>query len=183
MIFDNELFHYGTPRHSGRYPYGSGDNPYQHASGFLARIDELRAEGKTEAQIANEMGMSTTQLRARKSIANSERIAAEQAQALRLKDKGYNNTEIARIMGTTESTIRNRLNPALQERASRIQNTADILKDQVESKTYLDIGKGVEHQLGISETQLKTAVAMLEEQGYKKHYLKVEQATLEIILM
>ena len=177
MIFDNELFHYGTPRHSGRYPYGSGDNPYQHASGFLARIDELRAEGKTEAQIANEMGMSTTQLRARKSIANSERIAAEQAQALRLKDKGYNNTEIARIMGTTESTIRNRLNPALQERASRIQNTADILKDQVESKTYLDIGKGVEHQLGISETQLKTAVAMLEEQGYKKHYLKVEQAT------
>lgn len=25
------LQHYGTPRHSGRYPYGSGKNPYQHA--------------------------------------------------------------------------------------------------------------------------------------------------------
>ena len=26
---DNELYHYGTPRHSGRYPYGSGARPYQ----------------------------------------------------------------------------------------------------------------------------------------------------------
>lgn len=24
-----ELFHFGTPRHSGRYPWGSGDRPYQ----------------------------------------------------------------------------------------------------------------------------------------------------------
>ena len=185
MIFDNELFHYGTPQlysgdphGSGRYREGSGKHPNPaNATGFLNRIDELRAEGLTEAQIAERMGLSTTQLRAKKSIANAERIAAEQAQAIRLKDKVYSNTEIARIMGTTESTIRNRLNPTLQERANRISTTADILKDQVEQKKYLDIGKGVEHQLGIPETQLKTAVAMLEEQGYKKHYLKVEQAT------
>lgn len=25
----DELEHYGTPRHSGRYPWGSGENPYQ----------------------------------------------------------------------------------------------------------------------------------------------------------
>lgn len=24
-----ELYHYGTPRHSGRYPYGSGERPFQ----------------------------------------------------------------------------------------------------------------------------------------------------------
>lgn len=28
----NELYHYGMPRRSGRYPYGSGDRPYQHGS-------------------------------------------------------------------------------------------------------------------------------------------------------
>ena len=28
-IIDKDLFHYGTPKHSGRYPYGSGENPYQ----------------------------------------------------------------------------------------------------------------------------------------------------------
>lgn len=177
MIFEEELMHYGTPRHSGRYPWGSGDNPYQHDGGFLARIDELKAKGLTEAEIAKEMKMSTTQLRARKSIANSERIAAEQAEAIRLKDHGYSNMEIARRMGLPEATVRNRLDPTLQERANRTQKTADILKDQIEQKPYLDIGKGVEHQLGITETQLKTAVAMLEEQGYQKHYIKVEQAT------
>jgi len=26
---DSELYHYGTPRHSGRYPWGSGVRPYQ----------------------------------------------------------------------------------------------------------------------------------------------------------
>lgn len=26
---NNELMHYGTPHHSGRYPWGSGDRPYQ----------------------------------------------------------------------------------------------------------------------------------------------------------
>lgn len=25
----NEIYHFGTKRHSGRYPYGSGDRPYQ----------------------------------------------------------------------------------------------------------------------------------------------------------
>lgn len=27
---NDELMHYGTPRHSGRYPWGSGDRPHQH---------------------------------------------------------------------------------------------------------------------------------------------------------
>ena len=35
---EKELKHYGTPRHSGRYPWGSGDNPYQHSGTFLSRI-------------------------------------------------------------------------------------------------------------------------------------------------
>ena len=26
---ENELYHYGTKRHSGRYPFGSGERPYQ----------------------------------------------------------------------------------------------------------------------------------------------------------
>ena len=31
----NILEHYGTKRHSGRYPWGSGDTPYQHSGDFL----------------------------------------------------------------------------------------------------------------------------------------------------
>lgn len=36
------LMHYGMPRRSGRYPWGSGDNPYQHSSDFLSRVEEMK---------------------------------------------------------------------------------------------------------------------------------------------
>ena len=178
MYFEDELLHYGTPRHSGRYPWGSGENPYQHSGTLLGRIDELKAAGMTEKQIADELGISTTQLRARKAIELSERTAWEQAQCTKLHDDGYSNVQIGRMMGIPESTVRNRLNPTLQERTNRYEATANVLKEQIENgKPYLDVGKGVDKQLGVSETQLKTAIAMLEEQGYKVSYLKVEQAT------
>ena len=47
---DDEEFleHYGTPRHSGRYPWGSGEDPYQHEKDFLGRVEELKKSGWTE---------------------------------------------------------------------------------------------------------------------------------------
>lgn len=36
------LMHYGMPRRSGRYPWGSGDNPYQHSGDFLSRVEEMK---------------------------------------------------------------------------------------------------------------------------------------------
>lgn len=30
IVCGESLAHYGTPRHSGRYPWGSGENPYHH---------------------------------------------------------------------------------------------------------------------------------------------------------
>ena len=41
----DELIHYGMPRRSGRYPWGSGEDPYQHSGDFLSRIDELTKNG------------------------------------------------------------------------------------------------------------------------------------------
>ena len=40
---ENKLVHYGTPRHSGRYPWGSGKNP-QRNKNFLTRIKDLEAQ-------------------------------------------------------------------------------------------------------------------------------------------
>ncbi len=70
---DNELMHYGTPRHSGRYPWGSGENPYQHSGDFLSRIEELKKSGMSETDIAHKLGLSTTQYRVQKSLASHER--------------------------------------------------------------------------------------------------------------
>ena len=47
-IESDTLEHYGMPRRSGRYPYGSGDDPYQHdGSDFLDRIEKMRKESPT----------------------------------------------------------------------------------------------------------------------------------------
>ena len=48
----DELEHYGTPRHSGRYPWGSGENPFQHSGDFLSRVKELRKAGLSEQEQA-----------------------------------------------------------------------------------------------------------------------------------
>lgn len=48
----DELMHYGTPRHSGRYPWGSGENPYQRTGDFLSRIKELQDKGLSEKDLS-----------------------------------------------------------------------------------------------------------------------------------
>lgn len=182
---DSELKHYGTPQKfagdphgSGRYREGSGEHPYQHgAPSFLETVNEMKKAGATEKEIAEYFGITTTQLRAKKSIATQEKIAAEQSQALRLKDHGYSVPEISKIMDLPERTVYTRLDPTMKDRANRTVILAEELKRQVADKKYVDVGVGVEYQLGVNNSQLKTAVAMLEEQGYKKHLLKVEQAT------
>ena len=68
-IVENILMHYGMPRRSGRYPYGSGENPYQHSGDFLSRVQELKKSGMSETDIAKNMGLTTTQLRTQMSLA------------------------------------------------------------------------------------------------------------------
>lgn len=170
----NELFHYGTPRHSGRYPWGSGKNP-QRNKDFIHQADELKKSGMTEKEIATAFGMTINQYRAARSIAKNEQQKADLAMAIRLKEKGYSNVAIGERIGHPESYVRTLLDPSKQEKIDSATQLANVLKDQVEEHPYLDIGKGVNLQLGCSETQLKTAVAMLEEQGYSKHNFKVKQ--------
>ena len=42
---NGSLKHYGMPRRSGRYPWGSGENPYQRYKDFRARVLELKQKG------------------------------------------------------------------------------------------------------------------------------------------
>ena len=57
-IAEEILMHYGMPRRSGRYPWGSGDNPYQHSGDFLSRIDELKSQGMSDTEIAKLQNIS-----------------------------------------------------------------------------------------------------------------------------
>jgi len=177
MELDEEAYlaHYGILRKSGRYPWGSGEDQSTRNRDFLAAVDELRKEGLSDVEICRGFGISTTQLRAAKSIAKTEQKQAQIFEAQRLKDKGMSNVAIGEKMGLNESSVRALLIPGTQVKADVLEATAAVLRDQVAQKTYLDVGSGVESYMDISTTKLNTTLAFLKEEGYEVHDLKIQQ--------
>jgi DNA-binding CsgD family transcriptional regulator len=179
MLITEEVYlsHYGTPRHSGRYPWGSGGDSGegQRSRDFLNYVAGLRNDGLTDTEIARGLGMTTTQFRAQKTIAKNETKQADIAMAQRLKEKGCSNVAIGKQMGINESSVRSLLAPGQKDKAAVLSTTSDMLKKQVDSKGYIDIGTGVESHLGISKEKLGSSVAMLQAKGYEVISVQVQQ--------
>lgn len=171
---DDELLHYGTPRHSGRYPWGSGNDAYQNSVGLKKYVDDMRngPEKLTITQIAKGLGVSSTELRNQISIA-TETIRGENIQRARtLAAKNMSNRAIAEQMlgdPTKESTIRGWLQPDADKKANSIRSIAESLKKESEQKPLLDVGAGTELYMSISKTKLAAALALLQDEGYTVH--------------
>lgn len=177
---ENEiLMHYGVKRRSGRYPWGSGDNPYQRSGDFLSRVQELKKQGLSEKEIAKAVRVeSTTQLRVYTQIAAHERRDLLRAQAQSLRADGKSLNEIAQIMGyNNDSSVRALLNEQTASNKSAARKTADILRDCVERKDVVDVGKGVARELGVSETKFNEALELLALEGYNVYGIGVPQVT------
>ena len=180
----NFLMHYGVKRRSGRYPWGSGENPYQHSGDFLARVEELKKEGHTEKEIAemvmpgDDEKLSTTELRVYKSIANEERRADLVATAKGLRDKGYSLNEIAKKMGySNDSSVRSLLNEETKKRSEQSKVCAEYLKNIVDEKGMIDVGKGAELECRVSRTKMDEALVRLGLEGYDIRGVGVPQPT------
>lgn len=183
------LMHYGMPRRSGRYPYGSGENPYQHdGRDFLGRVEEMRKDGFTytdekgktwtgDTAIAKSMGLSTTQFRTEIGLANDERRMYMVAHAKSLKADGKGATEIGREMGISESSVRSLLNSNSEAKMMAAKNTANMIRAEIDKKGMIDVGKGVELELGVSKEMLDKALYILEREGYPVYSGRVEQVT------
>ena len=177
-VAEEILMHYGMPRRSGRYPWGSGDNPYQHSGDFLSRIDELKSQGLRETEIADHLGLTTTQLRTQMSLAKDERRSLQVATAKGLREKGYSLNEIAEKMGfANDSSVRSLLNENSEARMNQAKTTADFLKKMIDEKGMIDVGTGVERELGISREKLNQALYILEMEGYPVYGGGVPQVT------
>lgn len=172
------LLHYGVARRSGRYPWGSGENPYQHSGDFLARVEELKKSGMKEIDIAKNMGLTTTQLRTQMSLAKNERRGLQVETAKALRDKGYSLNDIAEKMGfNNDSSVRSLLNENSEAKMNQAEKTANFLRDQIKEKGILDVGVGVERELGISREKLEQALYILEREGYPVYGGGVPQIT------
>ena len=174
----DELMHYGVKRRSGRYPWGSGDNPYQHSGDFISRVKELKAKGFTEKDIVKELGFeSSTDYRYAYSIAKNEQRALRVDRAKSMRDDGKSTSEIAREMGVNESTVRSWFNKESETRMLQSEKTAEKLKEEIKSKHMIDVGAGVERELGVSRQKLNEALRMLEDEGYNVVGVSIPQVT------
>lgn len=170
------LAHYGILRKSGRYPWGSGKTQSERNRTFLGTVEDLKSKGMSEAEIAKGFGLTTTQLRAAKTIARNEQKQTQIGMAQRLKEKGYSNGAIAKRMDLPgESSVRALLSANQADKAKVLTSTSDVLKKEVDEKGFIDVGTGVETHLGVSKEKLNASIAILREQGYVTHTVQVDQ--------
>ena len=177
------LKHYGVKRRSGRYPW----DPLLHLPKnhkFIEERDELKKRGFSDNEIAKQMGLSTTVYRSKVTIAKEEMKQYNMQRIAKLQSEGMIIDDIAKTIGTTGQTVRNYIdemnNPNKSSRAQRVQTeaVADTLKDAVKRSKYVDVGKGVEVQMGISKEKLKAGLNALVESGdYEVHNLRIAQVT------
>ena len=185
---ENALEHYGMPRRSGRYPYGSGEDPYQHGRDFLGRVEEMRKSGFTyidkdgkkytgDTAIAKSMGLSTSQLRTEVGLAKDERRMLQVATIKSLKEDGLGASEIGRKMGINESTVRSLLKESSESNMVKAKETADFIRKNIEEQGMIAVGVGVERELNISKEKLNQALYILEREGYPIYKGGIPQAT------
>lgn len=181
----------GPPgRGSGRFAWGSGNNPGQHQFSFLSEVDRLRKKGLKDAEIAKMLigakrytkagepiWATTTDLRAEISIQKSLDRKMNRDRALQMLDScGGNVSEAARKLGMkNESSLRSLLSEAIAERQDRYQNTADTIRKIVDEKGIVDISKGTELYLNVNRHTFDVAVAILEKDGYLKSWADIPQ--------
>lgn len=182
MDLEEYLIHKGTPHqgntpHSGRYAWGSGENSYQRATSWSDTVAKYRKNGLTDTQIASKIGITTTEFRARNTIANQTVRLRNQSMVMELHEKGYGPTEISRRTGLPESTVRMNLNEQVRNNVNRMEQVKSDLKSLIDENPYLDVGLGAAQQLGIKENTLKRAVQQLEADGYHMHKVYVKNAT------
>lgn len=182
---NSTLEHYGTKRHSGRYPWGSGETPYQHSGDFLSRIDSLTAKGLSEKDIVQaindsmpkEYHLSLTEYRDWKSEATNERKQLEYDQIRSLKEDGLGWKAIGQKLGMSESTVRGKYQNGTGSK-DHVQQIADVLKAEVDKKGMIDVSEGTNLVLGVSDTEMRKAVLRLEARyGYNRYGVGIKQPT------
>lgn len=175
-IAEDILVHYGVKRRSGRYPWGSGDQPYQHSGDIDIRVRELKKKGMKETDIAKDLGFeNTSALRDAVKRASHERKRLQVDRAKALRDDGLNNSQIAREMGVNESTVRSWFNENREVNQRRAEKAADRLREELKTKHAIDVGAGVEREMGISKGKLSEALDILVDEGYTVEGIGVPQ--------
>lgn len=183
MQYEDYLEHYGMPRRSGRYPWGSGEHPYQHTRTFLSELDRMqKQDGMSEKEIADYFGVSTGNLRIQKRLARAELRSEQIAVAKAMEKDGMSRPQIAKALGLPgESSVRSLLNEEAEARMNASMSVAEFLMKQIDEKGMIDVGNTAEVSLGddlkVSREKFNEALEILKINGYPVYKGRIPQAT------
>lgn len=171
LVDSRTLKHYGVGHlnggHSGRYPWGSGDAAYQRIGSLSDRVKQMKKQGYSMAEIANEMDLPNENslrilYRADNNLARAERVK----QVKDMVAEGKTTTQIARETGIPEGTVRSLLNDERNARSLAAYNAAKQIEKAVDEHGMIDVGAGIEVELGISKEKMTEAIAIMQRDGY-----------------
>lgn len=180
---DDELIdyikHYGTPHsgytpHSGRYAWGSGENAYQRYGGFLVKVNEMRKEGLTDKEIAYSFNLSTTEFRSKLSKDRDSFKKGRDHAVYRLLDNQWSAKAISQRLDIPVQTVYKIIERKDAEQKKTINTTVEALRLCVEKDKYVDVGRGVNRHLGISNDRLIKARKTLQAEGYTCETMRIK---------
>ena len=181
LAFDDYLAHHGVGHDddppgpgSGRFTWGSGENPGQHLTGYVARRRELKAKGFTEQQIAEALGYkSVAELR--------ENIPLDKTRK-ELKAHGLTETEIAKELGF-KSTAELRAHVSMEKERRQVYYANKIPEmhktmNNTEIAKQLDVSEGTVRNYLKNDKQIKydktrNVAEMIKEELKTKHFIDV----------
>jgi hypothetical protein len=174
-VYGDELYHYGVPRKSGRYPYGSGKEPYQD-NPKKRRLNKDESAPKATSRRPESIWAKHRRLQAEKrdaEIREAKRKAAVRAEEERKKEeaakppsqkaKEMSDEELVRAINRLrlEQTYMSMLNPSnqqsqqqqAQQQAQKIKTTVDKGKRLIDkmksgSKDIADLSQNIGNIMG-----------------------------------
>ena len=174
-VYGDELYHYGVPRKSGRYPYGSGKEPYQD-NPKRRRLNKDESAPKATSRRPESIWAKHRRLQAEKrdaEIREAKRKAAVRAEEERKKEeaakppsqkaKEMSDEELVRAINRLrlEQTYMSMLNPSnqqsqqqqAQQQAQKIKATVDKGKRLIDkmksgSKDIADLSQNIGNIMG-----------------------------------
>lgn len=132
---NEELYHYGIKRRSGRYPYGSGENPYQgepskqksKTYGELGMVEKLKLKRKQSAKVKSKK-------KAEKDAAKKAKEEAKKVEEKKLENEKKPESEKVKTM--TDEEIVNAINRLRLEQSylKLIQENSQVSSGQNKSQ-------------------------------------------------
>lgn len=141
--------------HSGRYPWGSGENPYQRCASFMSSYRKLRDEGYTNDDISEKWGCS---------VAEAFMMSYNE-----LKSSGKNDTEIASMWDLTTTEFR----------PLRTQYSAEVKQSKMNRARYLRYGADGNIKMSIPAISKEMGESESTIRGWLKDVVEDRQSKID----